>query len=56
MKIKIIQRSKQGMWYDTHIGCTFQVVREESNCYWVRELDEFKALNFVYKEDCIITE
>ena len=52
MKIKILQKSTNRMWYDSYIGWTFQVERIDPAGYWVRENNEYMALNYVKVRDC----
>lgn len=56
MKIKILQKSTNRMWYDAYIGWTFQVERISPQSYWVREHNEYSALNFVKIEDCEVVD
>ena len=53
-KIKIKRCSDMLFWYRKHINETFDVVNEDFDRYWVRELDDFGCLNFVLKTDAEI--
>jgi hypothetical protein len=53
-KIKIKRCSDVFFWYGKHIGETFDVVNEDFDRFWVRELDDFGCLNFVLKNDAEI--
>lgn len=54
MRIKVnkCSASLSNTWYSHYVGETFDVVREESDVYWVRESDPvYRALNWILKED-----
>lgn len=52
MKIKILLCSDSIFWYNKYTGEIFDIVRESSDRYWVRERDQYGCLNFVMKTDC----
>lgn len=51
MKVKIINCKDELLWYNKHIGETFDVVKVSSWAYWCRERNEYKASNFIHKSD-----
>jgi len=56
MNIKIINCRNSRLWYSKHIEEIFYVVRDEFDVYWVQELNEWRTLNFVLKEDAEVVE
>lgn len=50
-KIKIVSCSNSMFWYNKHTSEIFDVVKETSTEYWVRELGAWRCLNFVLKQD-----
>lgn len=56
LKIKIINYRNSRLWYSKHIEEIFHVVRDEFDVYWVQELNEWRTLNFVLKEDAEVVE
>ena len=56
MKIKIKLCNNPMLWYDNFIGQEFFVVKVANGAYWRREKDEYKAINFVRKEDAEVIE
>lgn len=57
MKIRVTKCSNSILWYNKHIGEEFEVSFVEEEAYWTREKDgPFYSLNWIYKQDCIITE
>lgn len=56
MKIKIENCSDSLLWYGKHVGETFEVYHEESEIYWTRETNIWRALNWVKKSDCIVVK
>lgn len=51
LKIKIINCRNSRLWYSKYVEEIFFVVRDEFDVYWVQELNEWRTLNFVLKED-----
>lgn len=51
LKIKIIKSSDSLLWYTKHIGETFEVFRETPEAYWSREKNQFRAMNWIARED-----
>ena len=51
LKIKIINCRNSRLWYSKYVEEIFFVVRDEFDVYWVQELNEWRTLNFVFKED-----
>lgn len=56
MKIKIKRCNDSMLWYINFIGQEFFVVKVANGAYWCREKDEYKAINFVRKEDAEVIE
>lgn len=56
MKIKITSCKDSLLWYNKHIGETFEVVKVSPWFYWCREKDAYKASNFIYKQDVELVE
>lgn len=58
-QIKIISCRDSLLWYSSHVGEVFDVVRIESNSkeyYWTREKDPPHYLNWVAKQDAVLIE
>ena len=51
LKIKIINCRNSRLWYSKYVEEIFFVVRGEFDVYWVQEPNEWRTLNFVFKED-----
>lgn len=56
MKIKVVKCSNPILWYAEHIGEEFEVQYVEDKAYWTREKDTLRCLNWIDKDDAIITE
>jgi len=58
MHIRINKASNPSYWYAKHINEVIPVVaidRNDGN-YWCREMDEYRALNFVLKVDATVVD
>lgn len=44
------------LWYNKHIGETFEVLREEESVYWTRERNSWNCLNWIRKLDCEVVD
>lgn len=51
-KVQIKSCNDSMLWYNIFIGELFNVIRETSTEYWVRDNNGYS--NFVYKQDCEI--
>lgn len=56
MKIKILLCSDKIFWYNKYLNEIFEVRRESSDRYWVRERGQYGCLNFVMKTDCEVID
>lgn len=56
MKVKITKCNDELLWYSKHIGEVFEVVKVTPWHFWCREKDEYKATNFIHKNDVEILE
>jgi hypothetical protein len=56
MRIKIVSCRDSLLWYSKHIGEVFEVVKVQPLYFWCREKDEYKATNFIHKNDVEILE
>ena len=50
-QIKVLRCLDSILWYNKHVGETFEVQKESDRYYWVREKDSWQCLNFVLKSD-----
>lgn len=55
MKIKIEKKSQANMWYNNHIGETFEIdERKTTDNYYVIKETVLRWVRHVFKEDCIV--
>lgn len=43
-------------WYSSFLEKEFDVVRSTNEHYWVREPDKYRAINFVLKQDAVVSQ
>lgn len=57
MKIKIIKESEANMWYNLHVGETFEVdERKTTDAYYVVKETLLRWVRHVFKSDCEVVE
>lgn len=56
MKIKVLKCYDSMLWYNKHVGETFEVLREEESVYWTRERNSWNCLNWIRKLDCEVVD
>lgn len=51
LKVKIIKSRDSSLWYTKHIGEIFEVFKETPEAYWSREKNQYRAMNWIARED-----
>jgi len=55
MKIKIIKESEANMWYNAHVGETFEVdERKTTEDYYTVKETFLRWVRHVFKSDCVV--